>query len=112
MPVNARKPQELNIFEGLFRNPLFVGILVTTSILQVIIVEFLNKFASTVALSWQHWLLCVVIGFLSWPIALLGKMIPVPKKPLFRGQLRLWKASSHKGNAVESRSHPEKDEEA
>lgn len=78
--VNARKPEELNIFKGLFSNSMFVGILCSTIILQVIIVEFLNKFASTVKLSWQHWLICIVIGFLSWPIALIAKLIPVQKK--------------------------------
>ncbi|MCO5550660.1 hypothetical protein L7F22_004149 [Adiantum nelumboides] len=81
--VNARKPEEWNIFKGLFSNKLFVGILFGTLLLQVIIVEFLNRFASTVKLSWQQWLLCAIIGFLSWPIALIGKLIPVPKRSLW-----------------------------
>lgn len=81
--VNARKPEEWNILKGLFNNKLFVGILSSTLVLQVIIVEFLNKFASTVKLSWHHWLICIVIGFLSWPVALLGKLIPMPKKSLW-----------------------------
>ncbi|KAI5064642.1 hypothetical protein GOP47_0021312 [Adiantum capillus-veneris] len=81
--VNARKPEEWNIFKGLFTNKLFVGILCGTLLLQVIIVEFLNKFASTVTLTWQQWFICAAIGFLSWPISLVGKLIPVPKRPLW-----------------------------
>ncbi|MCO5550662.1 hypothetical protein L7F22_004151 [Adiantum nelumboides] len=81
--VNARKLEEWNIFKGFFRNKLFLGILGGTLLLQVIIVEFLNKFASTVKLSWQHWLICIMIGFLSWPIALIGKFIPIPEKSVW-----------------------------
>lgn len=80
--VNARKPDHLNIFTGLLNNRLFMGILITTLVLQVIIVEVLNNFASTVKLDWQHWLICIVIGFLSWPIAVILKLIPVPKKSI------------------------------
>eukprot|EP00250_Pteridium_aquilinum_P029824 c40185_g1_i1 orf=407-3571(+) len=81
--VNARQLEEWNIFKGLFSNKLFLGILSGTLILQVIIVEFLNKFASTVKLSWHHWLICIIIGLLSWPIAWIGKLIPVPKRSLW-----------------------------
>ncbi|MCO5560036.1 hypothetical protein L7F22_013642 [Adiantum nelumboides] len=80
--VNARKPQKMNIFKGLFNNKLFIVILSTTLILQVIIVEFLNKFASTVKLDWQQWVICLVIAFMSWPIAFLVKLIPVPQKSM------------------------------
>eukprot|EP00250_Pteridium_aquilinum_P013253 c21232_g1_i2 orf=776-4039(+) len=79
--VNSRKLEDRNVFRGLFSSWLFLGIVGTTAILQVIIVEFLNKFASTVKLKWQYWVISIVIGFLSWPIAFFVKFIPVPKKP-------------------------------
>ncbi|KAL2930200.1 Calcium-transporting ATPase 8 plasma membrane-type [Bienertia sinuspersici] len=79
---NARKPDQLNIFEGVIKNKLFMGIIALTIILQIVIVEFLGKFAKTVKLNWQLWLVCVVIGLISWPLAVLGKLIPVPKTPL------------------------------
>ncbi|KAH7430908.1 hypothetical protein KP509_08G020300 [Ceratopteris richardii] len=78
--VNARKPEKWNIFEGFFNNTLFMAVLVITLVLQIIIVEFLNKFASTVQLNWQQWLICIFIGFMSWPIGLLLKLIPVSRK--------------------------------
>lgn len=80
--VNSRKLEEKNVFRGLSTNYLFLGIVGITVVLQAIIVEFLNKFASTVKLSWQYWLISIAIGFLSWPIAFLVKFIPVPKKPI------------------------------
>ncbi|CAO2841589.1 unnamed protein product [Amaranthus hypochondriacus] len=79
---NARKPDQLNIFDGVIKNRLFIGIVGLTVILQIIIVEFLGKFAKTVKLSWQLWIVCTVIGLISWPLAALGKLIPVPKTPL------------------------------
>ncbi|MCO5568855.1 hypothetical protein L7F22_022556 [Adiantum nelumboides] len=85
--VNARKPEQKNIFQGLFRHKLFMGIVLSTLVLQAIIVEFLNRFASTVKLSWKYWVICIVIGVLSWPIAFIGKFIPVSERPWFRHQL-------------------------
>ncbi|MCO5605368.1 hypothetical protein L7F22_059551 [Adiantum nelumboides] len=77
--INARQPYHHNIFRGLEKNLLFVGIVAATVILQVVMVEFLEKFASTVRLDWQHWLVCIGLASLSWPIALFAKFIPVPK---------------------------------
>ncbi|KAA3471608.1 calcium-transporting ATPase 10, plasma membrane-type-like isoform X2 [Gossypium australe] len=81
---NARKPDEVNIFRGLSKNYLFIGIVAITIILQAIIVEFLGKFAKTEKLSWQLWLVSIGIGFISWPLAILGKFIPVPETPVSR----------------------------
>lgn len=79
---NARKPDEINIFKGVTRNYLFMGIIGLTVVLQVIIIFFLGKFTSTVRLSWKLWLVSIVIGFISWPLAAIGKLIPVPETPL------------------------------
>ncbi|XP_039142394.1 calcium-transporting ATPase 5, plasma membrane-type-like [Dioscorea cayenensis subsp. rotundata] len=79
---NSRKPGELNIFEGITGNRLFMGIIAITVVLQVIIIEFLGKFTSTVKLDWKLWLASIGIGFISWPLAVLGKLIPVPEIPI------------------------------
>ncbi|CAF2330869.1 unnamed protein product [Brassica napus] len=101
---NARKPDEKNIFKGVIKNRLFMGIIVITLVLQVIIVEFLGKFASTTKLNWKQWLICVAIGVISWPLALVGKFIPVPKTPLSSklSVLKFWgkKKSSGEGNKL------------
>ncbi|XP_062183925.1 calcium-transporting ATPase 5, plasma membrane-type isoform X2 [Phragmites australis] len=79
---NSRKPDELNIFKGISGNHLFICIIAITVVLQALIVEFLGKFASTVKLSWQLWLVSIGLAFFSWPLALVGKLIPVPDRPL------------------------------
>ncbi|XLT59059.1 hypothetical protein HN873_051663, partial [Arachis hypogaea] len=53
---NARKPDEFNIFSGVTKNYLFMGIVGLTVVLQIIIIEFLGKFTSTVRLNWKQWL--------------------------------------------------------
>ncbi|XP_031484365.1 calcium-transporting ATPase 5, plasma membrane-type-like [Nymphaea colorata] len=78
---NARKPDKLNIFSGVTKNHLFMGIIGATVIFQALIVEFLGKFASTVRLSWQLWIASIALGFISWPLALLSKLLPVPETP-------------------------------
>ncbi|KAE8718454.1 Calcium-transporting ATPase 9, plasma membrane-type [Hibiscus syriacus] len=79
---NARKPEEINCFKGVTKNYLFMGIIGFTLTLQIIIIEFLGKFTSTVRLDWQLWLVSVGIGIISWPLAIVGKLIPVPKTPV------------------------------
>ncbi|KAF7806692.1 calcium-transporting ATPase 8, plasma membrane-type-like [Senna tora] len=90
---NARKPDEYNIFKGVTKNYLFMGIVGLTLVLQIIIIEFLGKFTKTVRLNWKQWIISVVIGFIGWPLAVVGKTIPVPEtsineyfKRCFRGR--------------------------
>ncbi|GFP83633.1 calcium-transporting ATPase 8 plasma membrane-type [Phtheirospermum japonicum] len=70
---NARKPDEINVWKGVTKNPLFMGIvflkwcfslIIFISLLQVVIILFLGKFTSTVLLRWELWLVSVAIGFI------------------------------------------------
>ncbi|KAF8033666.1 hypothetical protein BT93_C0061 [Corymbia citriodora subsp. variegata] len=79
---NARKPDEFNVFKGITKNRLFMGIVGLTLVLQVIIIEFLGKFTSTTRLNWKQWIISIVIAFISWPLAVVGKLIPVSKTPI------------------------------
>ncbi|XP_073117806.1 calcium-transporting ATPase 5, plasma membrane-type-like isoform X2 [Elaeis guineensis] len=78
---NARKPDEKNVFHGVTKNHLFMGIVGITVLLQVLIIEFFGHFTSTVRLNWKLWLISIAIAFVSWPLALFGKFIPVPQVP-------------------------------
>ncbi|XP_056167003.1 calcium-transporting ATPase 10, plasma membrane-type-like isoform X2 [Syzygium oleosum] len=78
---NARKPDELNVFKGVTRNHLFMVIVGVTLILQVIMIEFLGTFTSSVKLDWKQWLISIIIGLISWPLDTVGKLIPVPRTP-------------------------------
>ncbi|KAL2967897.1 hypothetical protein AAZX31_15G001100 [Glycine max] len=91
---NARKPEEMNVFRGVTKNGLFMGIVGMTFVLQIIIIEFLGKFTTTVKLDWKLWLASLCIGLLSWPLAIIGKFIPVPKTPLSRYFRRFSKSKS------------------
>lgn len=73
---NARKLEKKNIFQGLHKNKLFLGIIAITIILQVVMVEFLKRFANTQRLNWGQWGTCIGIAALSWPLGWLVKWIP------------------------------------
>ena len=77
---NARKLEKKNIFKGVHKNKLFLGIIGITIVLQLVMVEFLKKFAKTVRLDWAQWAACIGVAALSWPIGWLVKCIPVPEK--------------------------------
>ncbi|XP_042514298.1 putative calcium-transporting ATPase 11, plasma membrane-type [Macadamia integrifolia] len=75
--INSRDMEKINVFRGMFDSWVFVAVMVVTVAFQIIIVEFLGTFASTVPLSWQLWLLSVLIGFVSMIVAVILKCIPI-----------------------------------
>ncbi|WMV47821.1 hypothetical protein MTR67_041206 [Solanum verrucosum] len=80
---NARKLEKKNVFEGIHKNKLFVAIIGITLVLQVVMVEFLKKFANTERLNWGQWGICIGFAAASWPIGWLVKCITVPERPIF-----------------------------
>ncbi|KJE89783.1 calcium-translocating P-type ATPase [Capsaspora owczarzaki ATCC 30864] len=77
--INARKIYgELNIFAGLFSNRLFMSVIVFTVVMQFLFVEFGGSFVGTTSLSLREWLVCIGVGALSMPVALLLHYVPVP----------------------------------
>ncbi|XP_057501370.1 calcium-transporting ATPase 10, plasma membrane-type-like isoform X2 [Actinidia eriantha] len=89
---NARKPDEINVFRGVTKNTLFMGIVGLEVVLQVIIVMFLGKFMSTVRISWKLWLVSIAIALFSLPLAIIGKFIPVRETPLSEYFKRIWQS--------------------
>jgi len=76
--INSRKiNDEINVFEGIFRNSLFIGIMMFTILMQFLIVEFGGEFTSTTHLNLQEWLFCIGIAFLGIPLGFLIRSIPV-----------------------------------
>ena len=71
--------EELNIFDKMFANLLFPGIVFGTVVVQILIVEFGGKPISTAGLTATQWFSCIGIAFLSLPFGFLIRMIPVPK---------------------------------
>ncbi|CAL8989555.1 unnamed protein product [Prunus brigantina] len=93
---NARKLEKKNVFKGIHTNKLFLGIIAVTILLQVLMVEFLKKFADTERLNWGQWGACIGIAAVSWPIGWVVKSIPVPEKPIFS----YLKMKKHKKNSI------------
>ncbi|XP_067854735.1 plasma membrane calcium-transporting ATPase 2 isoform X2 [Heptranchias perlo] len=61
--INARKIHgEKNVFDGIFRNPIFCSIVFGTFAIQIIIVQFGGKPFSCTPLQIDQWLWCVVLG--------------------------------------------------
>ncbi|KAE8688901.1 Calcium-transporting ATPase 3, plasma membrane-type [Hibiscus syriacus] len=75
--INSRYIEKINIFRGMFSSWIFTGVIVATVAFQVVIVEYLGTFASTVPLSWQLWLHCILIGSVSLIVGVILKCIPV-----------------------------------
>ncbi|GAY44634.1 hypothetical protein CUMW_083410 [Citrus unshiu] len=79
---NERKLEKKNIFKGIHKNKLFLAIIGITIALQLVMVEFLKKFADTERLNWGQWAACIGIAAMSWPIGVLIKCTPVSGKQL------------------------------
>ncbi|XP_060926452.1 plasma membrane calcium-transporting ATPase 1-like [Limanda limanda] len=61
--INARKIHgERNVFEGIYKNPIFCSVVLGTFVLQIVIVQFGGKPFSCTALTIDLWLWCVFIG--------------------------------------------------
>ncbi|KAK3024078.1 hypothetical protein RJ639_044180 [Escallonia herrerae] len=78
---NARKLDEKNIFTGIRKNRVFIAIVATIIVLEVVMVELLHQFMSFERLDWLQWMVCIGVSFASWPIGLVVKFVPVPDKP-------------------------------
>lgn len=78
---NSRNLEKKNVFKGIHKNKLFLGIIGVTIILQIVMVEFLKKFADTVSLSLEQWGICVAFAAVAWPIGWIMKFVPVTDKP-------------------------------
>uniref|UniRef100_A0A8D0G2N3 Calcium-transporting ATPase n=1 Tax=Sphenodon punctatus TaxID=8508 RepID=A0A8D0G2N3_SPHPU len=61
--INARKIHgERNVFEAIFRNPIFCTVVLGTFVSQIIIVEFGGKPFSCSGLTLSQWFWCIFIG--------------------------------------------------
>uniref|UniRef100_A0A8C5JHD0 ATPase plasma membrane Ca2+ transporting 4 n=1 Tax=Junco hyemalis TaxID=40217 RepID=A0A8C5JHD0_JUNHY len=61
--INARKIHgERNVFEGIYRNPIFCSVVLGTFFAQIIIVEFGGKPFSCSGLTLTQWFWCIFIG--------------------------------------------------
>ncbi|KAK1317042.1 putative calcium-transporting ATPase 4, plasma membrane-type [Acorus calamus] len=93
--INSRDIEKINVLRGILNSWLFTAVLSITVVFQVIIVEFLGTFASTVHLSWQLWLASVLIGSVSMIVSIILKCIPVQSFKLSRAAVIINNNNNH-----------------
>nr|CAI38970.1 PMCA20 [Paramecium tetraurelia] len=76
--INARKLKktELNVFDGFFNNYLFIGVIVGTIVVQILIVQLGGKAIKVTPLDFGHHVACIIIGMCSLGVGYCIKQIP------------------------------------
>lgn len=77
--VNSRKiHDEVNVFSGVFRNSLFLVIMVGTTVGQYFLIELkgINTAFGCTSLSFDQWMLCLALGASTLPINLVMRLVP------------------------------------
>lgn len=77
--VNSRELEKINVLKGLGSNFIFLAIIAVCTLFQIVLVQFLGKFASTAPLSPPQFLACVALASIAMPVAAFVKTLPVPK---------------------------------
>ncbi|XP_076941593.1 putative calcium-transporting ATPase 11, plasma membrane-type [Bidens hawaiensis] len=75
--INSRDMEKINVIKGMFDSWVFMIVMVCTVTFQIIIVELLGTFASTIPLSGNLWLASILMGAVSLPVGVVLKYIPV-----------------------------------
>ncbi|KAH7426562.1 hypothetical protein KP509_10G006300 [Ceratopteris richardii] len=72
--LNSRQMEKLNVFKNTLNNKVFIGVMMSTVVFQVLMVEVLGKLANTVPLTLEQWLISISIGAISLLVATLVKL--------------------------------------
>jgi Ca2+-transporting ATPase len=99
--VNCRVlgSSSLNSFHRFFSNVTFLAVMLFTIVAQVLIIQFGGTVFRTEKLAWYYWLICILLGAISIPWAIVLRLIPdwrTPKPPerIFISEERLqWQAT-------------------
>jgi len=79
---NARSIfDDLEVWSGAFKNPIFMGISVFTIALQVMLIEVGGEWIRTAPLTAEQWLITVGLGAIAIPVHFLMRFIPVKEDP-------------------------------
>ncbi|XP_051956994.1 plasma membrane calcium-transporting ATPase 2 isoform X3 [Xyrauchen texanus] len=105
--INARKIHgERNVFDGIFRNPIFCSIVLGTFAIQIVIVQFGGKPFSCSPLDLEKWMWCVFLGLgeLVWGQVI--STIPNSKLRFLKGAGQL----THKDEMPEEEQNEDQEE--
>ncbi|KAK0402875.1 hypothetical protein QR680_016589 [Steinernema hermaphroditum] len=83
--VNARKIHgERNVFKGIFSNPIYYVIWLSTMVAQVLVVQFGGRWFRTASLDWKQWCGCLALGV---SVLLWGQLVTsIPTRCLKRNK--------------------------
>ncbi|RYY33729.1 hypothetical protein EON62_03960, partial [archaeon] len=80
--LNARSlDNDWNVFRGLWRERIFIAVIIASIGMQALIVEVGGDFTRTTGLIGMHWLYTILMGAISLPLGLLMRIVPVCDKP-------------------------------
>ncbi|GAA6015853.1 hypothetical protein JCM10207_008818 [Rhodosporidiobolus poonsookiae] len=86
--LNARRlDRKLNVFTGIWRNPYYLVIFLIMVGGQAIIVNFGGAAFHVTRIGWRDWVISIIIGFISMPIAVLLRLF-VPPAPVERFMIK------------------------
>lgn len=72
---------ELNMFQGVFNNMIFLGVVGFSAVMQILFVYFLGFFVSTTPLSAMQFFSTVLLGALAIPVGVMMRFIPIKEDP-------------------------------
>jgi len=79
---NARSlTDDLDVWSGALKNPIFMGVSAVTVGLQIMLVEVGGEWLRTAPLNMSQWLVTIGLGALTIPFGLLMRFIPVSEDP-------------------------------
>lgn len=67
-----------NVFRNVQKSPIFLGVVLGTAFVQILLVQFGGSFSSTVPLSFGQWVFCTLVAAWALPFGLALKQIPMP----------------------------------
>jgi len=76
--INCRRIfNELNMVDGVFNNPIFVGIWVFSACVQVASVQFGGDVFHTVPIDAYDWAACIAVGSFSLVLGIFQRFVPI-----------------------------------
>merc|ERR1711871_549673 len=79
---NARSIfDDIDVYSGALKNPIFIGVSIVTLALQVMLVEVGGEWLHTTPLSTNHWLITIGLGAIAIPVGVAMRFFPMKENP-------------------------------
>jgi len=79
---NARSIfDDIDVYSGALKNPIFMAVSVVTLALQVMLVEVGGEWLHTTPLSINHWFITIGLGAIAIPVGIVMRFLPTEEDP-------------------------------